>query len=94
MISDELHALVVDKERERGGNYNAGDISRDSYAVFGARSWANDVHKEAQRICSWLEQGNIEKAIEHTIDLAVYTEFLFQRLRKDAAAKLGLEVKA
>lgn len=63
---------------ERGSNYNAGNIQREDYNVFPLKSWGMEVHKEALRICSWIEQDNPEKVREHLVDLVVYASFLYE----------------
>jgi len=63
---------------ERGQNYNAGVITKSSYNVFPLRYQAGEVHKEALRMCSWVEQGNIKKVREHLRDIVVWSAFLYE----------------
>ncbi len=84
VITNESHAVAIlmgeaiDLCNERGKNYNAGKITKDSYNVFPLRYHAGEMHKEALRACSWVEQGNIAKIREHVRDVVVWAAFLYE----------------
>ena len=84
VITKESQALAIlmgeaiDLCNERGKNYNAGRITKEDYNVFPLRYHAGEMHKEALRACSWVEQGNIAKIREHVRDVVVWAAFLYE----------------
>lgn len=81
--SSEVFIKADELRNIRSENYNNGSITLDDYAIFGMRSWGHDVHKEATRICSWIEQNKYEKVMEHCIDLCNYASFLYEYTKKE-----------